>query len=51
MLNPSAIEQVVAQNESDDVVVGEGTILFIEDTTSWEALDIHKHTSGAEIGK
>ena len=40
---PSVIEQVVAQGVNDDVVVDEDTILFIHDTTSWEALDVHNH--------
>ena len=35
---PSVIEQVVAQGVNDDVVVDENTILFMHDTTSWEAL-------------
>ena len=40
---PSVIEQVVAQGVNDDVVVDEDTILFMHDTTSWEALDVHNH--------
>ena len=47
---PSAIEQVVAQGVNDDVVVDEDTILFMDDTTSWEALDVHNHISRTEIG-
>ena len=34
---PSVIEQV-AQGVND-----EDTILFMDDTTSWEALDVHNH--------
>ena len=30
------------QGVNDDVVVDEDTILFMHDTTSWEALDVHK---------
>ena len=37
------IEQVVAQGVNDDVVVDENTILFMHDTTSWKALDVHNH--------
>ena len=44
---PSVIEQVVG-NEDVVVVVGD-TILFMDDTTSWEALDVH-NISGTEIG-
>ena len=40
---PSVIEQVVAQGVNDDVIVDEDTILFMHDTTSWEALDVHNH--------
>ena len=40
---PSVIEQVVAQGVNDDVVVDENTILFMHDTTSWKALDVHNH--------
>ena len=40
---PSVIEQVVAQGVNNDVVVDEDTILFIHDTTSGEALDVHNH--------
>ena len=40
---PSVIEQVVAQGVNDDVVVDENTILFMHDTTSWNALDVHSH--------
>ena len=40
---PSVIEQVVAQGVNNDVVVDEDTILFIYDTTSGEALDVHNH--------
>ena len=47
---PSVIEQVVAQGVNDDFVVDEDTILFMEDTTNWEALDVHNHISGTEIG-
>ena len=36
---PSVIEQGV----NDDVVVDEDTILFMHDTTTWEALDVHNH--------
>ena len=39
----SVIEQVVAQGVNDDVVVDENTILFMHDTTSWKALDVHNH--------
>ena len=39
----SVIEQVVAQGVNDDVVVDENTILFMYDTTSWKALDVHNH--------
>ena len=39
----SVIEQVVAQGVNDDVIVDEDTILFMHDTTSWEALDVHNH--------
>ena len=39
---PSVIEQVVAQGVNDDVV-DENTILFMHDTTSWKALDVHNH--------
>ena len=46
---PSVIEQVVAQGVNDDVVVDEDTILFMEDTTNWEALDVRNHISGTEI--
>ena len=41
--SPSVIEQVVAQGVNDDVVVDENTILFMHDTTSWKALDVHNH--------
>ena len=37
------IEQVVAQGVNDDVVVDENTILFMHDTTSWKAVDVHNH--------
>ena len=40
---PSVIEQVVTQGVNDDVVVDEDTILFMHDTTSWEALDVYNH--------
>ena len=40
---PSVIERVAAQGVNDDVVVDEDTILFMHDTTSWEALDVHNH--------
>ena len=40
---PSVTEQVVAQGVNDDVVVDENTILFMYDTTSWKALDVHNH--------
>ena len=40
---PSVIEQVVAQGVNDDVVVDENTILFMHDTMSWKALDVHNH--------
>ena len=40
---PSVIEQVVAQGVNDDVVVDENTILFMHNTTSWKALDVHNH--------
>ena len=40
---PNVIEQV-AQGVNDDVV-DEDTILFMHDTTSWEALDVHNHGS------
>ena len=43
----SVIEQVVG---NEDVVVVGDTIVFIDDTTSWEALDVHYHISGTEIG-
>ena len=46
----SVIEQVVAEGMNDDVVVDEDMILFMVDTTSWEALDVHNHISGTEIG-
>ena len=42
---PSVIEQVVAQGVNDDVVVDENTILFMHDTTSWKALDVHNHVN------
>ena len=35
---------------NDDVVVDEDRILFKDDTTSWEALDVHDHICGTEIG-
>ena len=44
---PSVIEQVVG---NEDVIVGGDKILFMDDTTSWEALDVHYHVSGMEIG-
>ena len=34
---------VVAQGVNDDVVVDENTILFMHDTTTWKALDVHNH--------
>ena len=37
------IEQVVAQGVNDDVVVDENTILFMHNTMSWKALDVHNH--------
>ena len=40
---PSVMGQVVAQGVNDDVVVDENTILFMHDTTSWKALDVHNH--------
>ena len=40
---PSVIEQVVAQGVNDDIVVDKDTILFMHDTTTWEALDVHNH--------
>ena len=46
---PSVIEQVLTQEVNNDVVVDEDTILFKDDTTSWEALDVHDHISGTEI--
>ena len=47
----SVVEQVLTQEVNDEVVVDEDTILFKEDdTTSWEALDVHDHISGTEIG-
>ena len=45
---PSVIEQVVAQGVNDDVVVDENTILFMHDTTSWKALDVHNHGNISE---
>ena len=42
---PSVIEQVIAQGVDDDVVVDENTILFMHDTTSWKALDVHNHVN------
>ena len=42
---PSVIEQVVAQGVNDDVVIDENTILFMHDTTSWKALDVHNHVN------
>ena len=42
---PSVIEQVVAQGVNDDVVLDENTILFMHDTTSWKALDVHNHVN------
>ena len=44
---PSVIEQVVG---NEDVVVDGDTILFMDDTTSWEALDVQYYISGTEIG-
>ena len=44
---PSVIQQVVG---NEDVIVDGDTILFMGDTTSWEALDVHYHVSGMEIG-
>ena len=41
MLDPGVIEQAVAQGVNNDVVVDENTILFMHDTTSWKALDVH----------
>ena len=46
---PSVIERVAAQEVNDDVV-DEDTILFMDDTTSSEALDVHNHISGTKIG-
>ena len=43
MLPSVSIEQVVAQEVNDNVVVDENTILFMHDTTSWKALDVHNH--------
>ena len=40
----------VAQEVNDDVVVDKDTILFMDDTTSWKALDVHNHISGIKIG-
>ena len=44
------IEEVVAQGVNDDVVVDEDTILLMDDKTSWEALDVHYHIFGTEVG-
>ncbi len=44
------LEQVVTGRENDHVVVDEDTILFMDDTMVWEALDVCKHISGTEIG-
>lgn len=33
---PSVIEQVIAQRENDDVPVDEDTIIFMDNTTSWQ---------------
>ena len=41
---PSVIEQVVPHGVNDDVV-DENTILFMHDTTSWKALDVHNHVN------
>ena len=46
----SVVEQVLTQEVNDDVVVDKDTILFKDDTTSWEALDVHDHICGTEIG-
>ena len=43
MLPSVSIEQVVAQEVNDNVVVDENTILYMHDTTSWKALDVHNH--------
>ena len=43
---PSVIEQVAG---NEDVIVDGDMILFMDDTTSWEALDVHYHVSGMEI--
>jgi hypothetical protein len=48
---PSVIEEAVAQIVgNDEVVVDEDTILFMDDTTICEALDVYDHISGTEIG-
>ena len=46
----SDVKHVLTQEVYDDVVVDNQTIIFKDDTTSWEALDIHDHISGTEIG-
>ena len=46
---PSVIAKVVDQVGNDDVVVDEDTILSMDDTTSWEALDVHDNISSIEI--
>ncbi len=47
---PCVLEQVVTGRENDHVVVDEDTILFMDDTTVWEALAVRNHISGTEIG-
>ncbi|XP_028418283.1 uncharacterized protein LOC114543542 [Dendronephthya gigantea] len=47
---PSVIAEAVVGNGNNDVVVDEDTILFMDDTTISEALDVHNHISGTEIG-
>ena len=46
----NVIEEAVAQRGNDEVVVDEDTILFMDDTTTCEALDVYDHISGTEIG-
>ncbi len=40
---PCILEQIVTGRENDHVVVDEDTILFMDDTTVWEALDVRNH--------
>jgi hypothetical protein len=44
------MEEIVAQKRKNDVVMNEDTIIFMDNTTMCEALDVYDDISGTEIG-